>query len=159
MTHVELISSPLSPSYPASKRPVPRWLKWTAALTVCALIVVIGGILFAERLVKPVDYQLEALRARDIEKAYTAYTSREFRTKISPPQFHAFIERHPVFLDNHSACFTQRTFGREKGTIRGHLLSADYPRTPVEYEVIKEEGQWKILSLHLAGGEPFLRAD
>jgi hypothetical protein len=110
---------------------------------------VTAGILFTEHLVDVVDKQLESLRQDDVRKAYHAYTSKEFQNTTSLEQFRDFIQAYPVFLNNQSAHFTQRSIDNHIMTIKGNLTSQDHVSTPIEYKVIKEGDQWKILSIRL----------
>lgn len=128
---------------------MPLWFKLVGLLAVLALIGVTGGILFTESLVDTVDNQLEALRDHDIDKAYLTYTSREFKNTTSIEQFRDFLEAFPVFLENQSAHFTERSISHNIGTLKGTLTSSDHISTPIEYKVIKEDGRWKILSIRL----------
>ena len=77
-------SSDTSPSSSnVKKKPMPFWFKILALLAVLALVGVTAGILFTESWVDVVDHQLEALRQHDIDKAYYAYTSKDFQTSTS----------------------------------------------------------------------------
>lgn len=131
------------------KKPMPIWFKFLALLAVLALVGVTAGILFTESWVDVVDHQLEALRQHDIEKAYFAYTSKDFQAATSLDQFRNFIEAYPVFLNNQSAHFIQRSIEHNIGTLKGNLTSLDHVNTPIEYKLIKEDDKWKILSIRL----------
>ncbi len=142
-------SSARSDTQVVKKKPMPFWLKLASLLAVLALIGVTAGILFTESWVDVVDHQLEALRQNDIAKAYYAYTSKDFQSATSLDQFRHFIEAYPVFLNNQSAHFTQRSIDRNIGTLKGNLTSQDHVNTPIEYKLIKEDDKWKILSIRL----------
>jgi TolA-binding protein len=131
------------------KKPMPFWFKLIAFLAVLALMGVTAGILFTESWVDVVDHQLEALRQHDIAKAYNAYSSKDFKLATSLDQFHSFVETYPVFMNNQSAHFTQRSIDHNIGTLKGNLTSNDHVNTPIEYKLIKEGDKWKILSIHL----------
>jgi TolA-binding protein len=131
------------------KKPMPFWFKLIALLAVLALIGVTAGILFTESWVDVVDHQLDALRQHDISKAYYNYTSKDFQTATSLDQFRNFIESYPVFLNNQSAHFTQRSIEHNIGILKGALTSNDHVSTPIEYKLIKENDKWKILSIRL----------
>lgn len=135
--------------YPVKKRSMPLWFKLVGLLAVLALIGVTGGILFTETLVDTVENQLEALQDHDIDKAYLTYTSKEFQNTTSIEQFRDFVQAFPIFLENQSAHFTQRSISHNVGTLKGILTSSDHINTPIEYKVIKEDGRWKILSIRL----------
>jgi Domain of unknown function (DUF4864)/zinc-ribbon domain len=138
-----------SPESSVKKKPMPFWLKLLLLLAVLALIGVTAGILFTESWVDVVDHQLEALRDHDIPKAYSAYTSKDFQAATSLDQFRNFIEAYPVFQNNQSAHFTQRSIAHHIGTLKGNLTSNDHVKTPIEYKLIKEDDKWKILSIRL----------
>jgi len=149
-----LDSSTLIPSEPESpqtvkKKPMPVWLKIIAFLAVLALIGVTAGILFTESLVDVVEHQLGALRQQDISKAYYGYSSKDFQAATSFDQFRNFVEAYPVFLNNQSAHFSQRSMEHNIGTLKGNLTSHDHVNTPIEYKLIKDDGKWKILSIRL----------
>jgi hypothetical protein len=131
------------------KKPMPFWFKLIGLLAVLALIGVTAGILFTESWVDVVDHQLDALRQHDIAKAYNAYSSKDFKSTTSLDQFHSFVETYPVFMNNQSAHFTQRSIDHNIGTLKGNLTSNDHVNTPIEYKLIKEDDKWKILSIHL----------
>lgn len=131
------------------KKPMPIWFKIVAALAVLALIGVTAGILFTETLVDVVDNQLEALREQNIPKAYYNYTSKDFQAATSIDQFRNFVEAYPVFLNNQSAHFSQRSMEHNIGTLKGNITSQDRVNTPIEYKLIKDDGKWKILSIRL----------
>lgn len=131
------------------KKPMPFWFKLIALLAILALVGVTAGILFTESWVDVVDHQLEALRQQDIPKAYQAYTSKDFQAATSLDQFRNFIEAYPVFLNNQSAHFTQRSIEHNIGILKGNLTSNDHVITPIEYKLIKEDDKWKILSIRL----------
>lgn len=131
------------------KKPMPVWFKLLALLAVLSLFAVTAGILFTESWVDVVDHQLEALRQQDIEKAYSDYTSKDFQTATSLQQFRNFVEAYPVFLNNQSAHFIQRSIEHNIGTLKGHLTSNEHVNTPIEYKLIKEDNKWKILSIRL----------
>jgi hypothetical protein len=143
------ISPAISEPHIVKKKPMPFWFKLLALLAVLALIGVTAGILFTESWVDVVDHQLEALRQHDIAKGYYAYTSKDFQTATSLDQFSNFVEAYPVFLNNQSAHFTQRSINHNIGTLKGNLTSNDHINTPIEYKLIKEDDKWKILSIRL----------
>ena len=141
------ITQPEPPT--VKKKSMPIWFKIAAFLAVLALIGVTAGILFTETLVDVVDHQLEAFRKQDISKAYYNYTSKDFRAATSLDQFRNFVEAYPVFFNNQSAHFSQRSMEHNIGTLKGHITSQDHVNTPIEYKLIKDDGKWKILSIRL----------
>lgn len=148
-TDSKAINTATATTSTVKKKPMPIWFKLLALLAVLALVGVTAGILFTESWVDVVDHQLEALRQHDIEKAYFSYTSKDFQATTSLDQFRNFIEAYPVFLNNQSAHFIQRSIEHNIGTLKGNLTSNDHVNTPIEYKLIKEDDKWKILSMRL----------
>lgn len=151
-THLDpstVLQTPQPESPTIKKKSMPIWFKIAAFLAVLALIVVTAGILFTETLVDVVDHQLDAFRKQDISKAYYNYTSKDFRAATSLDQFRNFVEAYPVFFNNQSAHFSQRSMEHNIGTLKGHITSQDHVNTPIEYKLIKDDGKWKILSIRL----------
>ncbi len=143
------ISEPEQSSQMRSKRRMPLWFKILASLAFIALIGVTIGILFTESWVEVVDQQLATLRQGDISKAYYAFTSKDFQEATSLDQFNDFVKMYPIFLNNQSARFTQRSIEHDIGILKGTLTSHEHKSAPVEYQLIKEENKWKILSIRL----------
>lgn len=136
-----------APSEDVKKRPMPLWFKILLALAVLALIGVTAGILFTESLVDIVDNQLSLLRKSEIEEAYKNYTSHEFQQATSLDEFRDFVTTYPIFQENQSAHFTQRSMQNHIGRLKGNLTGPDHEKVPIEYRLVKEDGKWKILSI------------
>lgn len=139
-----------------NKRKMPFWFKCLIGLAVIALIGVTAGILLTEGLVDVVDKQLSALRQKNIEKAYEAYTSKEFQQATSFNQFRRFIESYPIFFHNQSAHFAQRSIKDHVAILKGNLVSDKHEEIPIEYHLVKEHRKWKILSMRLLAPEKIL---
>lgn len=147
---LDSLPPPEEPNTPiVKKKPMPFWFKLVALLAVLALIGVTAGILFTESWVDVVDHHLDALRKQNIEKSYSSYTSKDFQATTTLDQFRNFIDAYPVFLNNQSAHFSQRSIEHNIGTLKGNLTSNEHVNTPIEYKLIKEDGKWKILSIRL----------
>lgn len=144
-----LFQVPPKPTQIIQKKKMPLWFKLVTGIAVLALICVTAGILFTENWVDVVDHQLAALKEHDINKAYKTYTSKDFQAATSLDEFTHFVTSYPVFLTNHSSHFTVRTIEHNIGTLRGNIISTDHTSTPIEYKLIRENGKWKILSIHL----------
>ncbi len=107
-------------------------------------------------LINVIEAQLTALRSHDVSKAYYAYTSRDFQKSTSPSAFERFVQTHPVLSDNKVANFSNLAFKNEVGTFQGSLTAVNNQTIPVEYDLVYEDGKWRILSLQLLpeGGAP-----
>lgn len=131
------------------KDKMPFWYKLATFVAVIALIGVTAAILFTEKLIDVVDHQLKALKEQNIQKAYEDYTSKDFKATTSLNEFNRFIHTYPVFLNNQSSHFTQRFFKDHLVIIKGYLSSQEHEETPIEYRLIREDKNWKILSIRL----------
>lgn len=94
-----------------------------------------------------VNDQLSAIRSGDYAKAYS-YTSSEYQKKSSLNDFKKFIENSPALKKNERIFINNRKFTNENGFVKGTLTSKDGTSTPIEYELIKEHGEWKILEIN-----------
>lgn len=131
------------------KKKMPLWFKILFVLSIAALMGVTAGILFTESLVDVIDNQLKSLRKSNIEDAYYNYTSEEFQKATPLEEFNEFINDYPIFKNNESAHFTQRSLKNNLGILKGNITTLDHTKIPIEYRLIKEHGKWKILSIRL----------
>jgi len=92
--------------------------------------------------------QLSALRSGDSAKAYS-YTSKDFQKATSLEAFKTFVKGYPSLSQNESASFTTKQIENNLGTLKGSLKAKDGSVTPVEYQLVKEGSDWKILNLRL----------
>lgn len=129
------------------KRPMPWWFKVMAGLTVIALITVMGGILFTERWVEVIDDHLSELRQHQIDKAYYNHTSKDFQAVTPIESFVAFTNAHPILSNHVSAHFTERSINQNISTLSGKITALDHHSIPIEYRLIREDGEWRILSI------------
>jgi hypothetical protein len=115
---------------------------------VVAFILLMVAIVFfaTSGIVSTVKEQLSALRSGDIVAAYS-YTSQDFRAATSLDDFTSFIKEYPALNNNGDTTFTTREIKNGEGILKGTLTSKDGNKTAVEYHLIKEKGEWKILSI------------
>jgi hypothetical protein len=92
--------------------------------------------------------QLDAIRANDYAKAYS-YTTNEFQKATSLAQFTAFINAYPALKDNKDSTFTSRSIENGTGTLSGTVEAKDGSVTPIIYQLIKENGMWKIQNIEV----------
>lgn len=129
------------------KKPMPRWFKILSLLSFIALVLVMGGILFTERWVEVVDDHLADLKAHRVEEAYYQHTSRDFQSSTSLDSFKAFVEQHTILSNHLSTHFTERSINHNISTLSGKITAMDHQTLPIEYRLIREDGNWKILSI------------
>lgn len=96
-----------------------------------------------------IENQLAALREGDVDKAYFLYTSLEFKKTTSLKQFKQFIGSSRVFSENKSFHFNSVNFEKAIATFEGTLISKEGEALQTEYDLIQEDGKWKILGIQL----------
>ncbi len=96
--------------------------------------------------VEAVESQLAALRAGDVDKAYSL-TSKAFRQATSREQFAQFTSRYKVLSKNKEYSFTSRSVSGGVGKLEGTLTAQDGTVRPVRYQLVKEEGEWRVLHI------------
>ena len=99
--------------------------------------------------VKVVEEQLVYLRSGDLDAAY-GLTSGDFQKMTSLARFRQFVADYPSLAQNHQANFTSRKVENGIGYIEGSLTAVDGARTPVQYQLVKENSEWKILYIEMA---------
>lgn len=97
-------------------------------------------------LVNVVNQELNSLKAGDIQKAYS-YTSKDFQKATSLESFKQFIEHYPSLKNNKSYFFNERIIENNRGVLKGTLTANDGAQTPVEFQLIQEDGTWKIIGI------------
>jgi hypothetical protein len=94
--------------------------------------------------------QIEALKEGNIPKAYFAYTSNEFRTVTSLEDFKKFINSFSVFSKNKTIDLSRVNFEKNhQASYQGTLTSTNGETMNVVYEVVLENGDWKIMGIQL----------
>lgn len=141
---------------PASVAPVKKkmalWKKISIGVITFIVAVVALALWATSDLMPPIERQFDALKRGDMQAAY-AETATAFRDSVSLPQFEAFVKRYPSLSRNADHNFSERSVdangtGHVKGTLkddRGGVL-------PIEYQLVKENGQWKILGIKIPTG-------
>lgn len=87
--------------------------------------------------------QLGALRNQDYIKAYSL-TSKDFQKTTSLEDFKVFVDGNISLKENEDASFNSREASAGFGTLIGVLRARDGTATPVEYWLVKEDGEWRI---------------
>lgn len=98
-------------------------------------------------LINVIEAFLAALRSKETVKAYEL-TSKEFQYANSQNDFDLFFTKHPEFAQSQSSRFEKETFNNAIATFSGHLILADNKIMPVEFDLVQQDGQWKILHLY-----------
>ncbi len=125
------------------------WKKILLGAVLFVVLVIVLALLLTKGIVTAVEKQLTALKKADYYSAY-ALTSKDFKNSVSFEAFQDFVKRYPSLSRNKSHSFRERSIENNIGTLRGTLQSEDGATTPVEYKLVREDGEWKILSITLS---------
>ena len=128
---------------------MPKWLK-IVLIVFGALAVFVGliiGLAFwaTSGPVKAVDAELALLRGGKIEEAYKA-TAKDFQNSVTLDQFKSYLDSYPSFKNNQSASWSSREINNDQGKLDGELKAADGGVTPLQVILVKENGEWRVLS-------------
>ncbi len=120
------------------------WKKLLLGVVLFVVFVVVLVLILTKGITDVVNKQLVSLKKGDLYTAYSL-TSKDFKNSVSFESFKEFVERYPSLSKNKSHSFTERSIENNIGTLKGTLESEDGAITPVEFKLIKEEGEWKIV--------------
>jgi hypothetical protein len=129
----------------------PKMATWKKVLIGIAVFIV-GVIALAmwatSGIVKVAEDQLALMKAGDIAGAY-ALTSGTFKQATSLEVFTDFVNAYPVLAKNASVSFSERQIDGIQGYLYGSVTAEDGTTMIIEYELIKENGQWAIVGINL----------
>jgi hypothetical protein len=100
----------------------------------------------SEELLKVIEGQLDALKNHDIPKAYYSFTSAQFQEATPLADFEKFVESTPILTHRQAQSFSKLIFNNNIASFSGNLTD-DGIQYPVEYDLLEEEGKWKILQI------------
>lgn len=103
----------------------------------------------AEALLKPLNAQIESIRVGHIAEAYEKFFSKAFQQATSLSEFESFIKKYSVFHSNRLADFYKLSFNNNIALYNGRFTSQNGEEREVEYALVKENGEWKILKIQI----------
>lgn len=95
-----------------------------------------------------IQAQLQALQASDIATAYYRYASQDFQEHTSLEMYRAFLNSYAIFKDHDRIEFKNRSVENQIGKLTV-LLHKENAIIPVEYQLKREDGEWKVWSMRL----------
>lgn len=100
-------------------------------------------------IIEAVDGMMRAIRERDMSRAYFAFTSKEFRRVTSLSSFTQFVKGSPVLEKNKSLSTTKVLTYENHAVYYAVGIAQDGTVSPIKYDLIIENGNWKILGIQL----------
>lgn len=101
-----------------------------------------------------INRQLNEIKVNDLYSAYENYTSDEFRDSTAFESFAKFVDQNVIFSKNSSMEFLDLSFDNNTATLRVNLTADNNDRSEVEYDLIKEGDEWKILGIKILNPNP-----
>lgn len=126
-----------------------KWLKVLFGVLLGGIAAIILLLFASDNLTEVVSEQLESLKKHKPKDAYYAYTSKAFQESAPLERFLDFIDTFPAFIHHQSIRFIDRNAEGERGSLQALLFTAPGIEIPVHYQLVKEEGSWKIDSISL----------
>jgi hypothetical protein len=90
---------------------------------------------------------LDALKHQEYHTAYEQWTSENFKKNNTDKDLQFFVETNPDLVTSDSSTFERLIFNNNIATLSGSLILPNNKSMPVEFDLIEEEGKWKILHL------------
>ncbi|MEC7840187.1 MAG: DUF4864 domain-containing protein [Chlamydiota bacterium] len=106
-----------------------------------------------------VSNQLDNIKAKDLFSAYDEYSSSDFKKATPFENFARFIDQHKVFSENSSIEFKDLNFDNNIASLTSILTAKDGDKAVVEYDLVKEEGAWKILGVKIISHEKVIQEE
>ncbi len=135
-----------------------KWPKIVGGILAVIIMAIGLAFYFTAGMVGVVDKQLELLQRGDLKGAY-GLTSKDFQKTTSLEQFIAFVKQYPSLSQNQGHTFTTRTIENNIGTVKGTLTAKDGAVTPVEFQLVKEQGEWRILFMEVKSAGAGVKAE
>ena len=128
------------------------WKKVVIGIFVFIVGVIALALCTTSGLDEPVDRHFAALHNGDITAAYVELAIAT-RHDNSEADFKAMIDRNPALRHVTGHSFSSRSFNDGQGTLEGSLELEGGGRLPITVRLVKENGQWKILSYHVTAAK------
>ena len=122
------------------------------ALACVAVILAIGWVQ-TQAAVDVVETQAEAIRQGELEKAYGLFSS-EYRAGVSLPSFRRWLGRQAHLARNHGLSIWGRSVRGGGAILWGSLQDELGHSYSVRYELIRENGTWRVDGLQLQSVGP-----
>jgi hypothetical protein len=145
---------PVQPAAPAKKRLSGCAIAAiiTGAVALLGLIFVVGLWLLASSLtgdlVKATEDYLAVLKRGQTREAYEMAASG-LRKETSLTQFNKVVSQFPILSRHTSFKINTRNFENNMGAVTGELSDAAGNRAEIEFVLVKEQGVWRVLMLHV----------
>ncbi|WP_299472940.1 hypothetical protein [uncultured Roseibium sp.] len=119
----------------------------------CVVVLVVAVVFYlTSGITKVGDDFFAAVASGDIDEAY-GYLAKDFQAGTDMSQLVAFLASTNMD-DASETSWSNRSVTVSTGTLVGTLTSNDGRRIPIEVDLVKENGQWKIYAIHTEASGP-----
>jgi hypothetical protein len=129
-------------------------LKLIGAGAGCLLLVVGVGAFLLSRFyfymrgpTRMIDDHIDAINTGNYELAYTHF-SEDLKRDVSYQNFKEDLDGFSSMLPTRSSDFSKISVRDDRASVEGTLTGRDWAIFPVQYELIREKGVWKIVTYH-----------
>lgn len=140
------------PGLPKAKLGISRF-KLLGFILVLGAIILSWNPFSSQDLTKIVKEHLAAIQSNQISEAYYSYVSREFQIGTPLESFREFIKSNPIFSNTNTLHLEQQELKNGAVILKGTLASLD-SKTPIEYQLVKENDRWRIQNILIAEADP-----
>jgi hypothetical protein len=123
-------------------------------LSIALLLGALAGIWFYTTTKAPVDavtVQLAEIKSGQLDAAYGRF-SQSYQAMMSRSDFEQVVSAHATLRENASSSFwKKRSVQNNTAHLEGTITSSSNETENVTYELVKEDGSWKIQSIQFAG--------
>lgn len=130
------------------KKGIPMFLKVILGIFIFIVLIVAIALFATSGVVKPVEEHLALLQKGDVAAAYNS-ASQAFKNVLSLEEYKKFVSQFPFLSNNKSHNFSEREIKNNIGRVKGTITSVDGAVVPIIFSLVKENGQWKIISIDI----------
>lgn len=134
-------------------RRLKTWQKVMLGIAVFIVGVITLAMFATSGLDEPVKRHFTALHAGDVVGAY-AELSVAARQTTSLDAFKNMLANSPGLTHVTGESFSSRSYQNSQGHLEGMLELEGGGRIPIEVNLVKENGGWKILNYHVSAAKP-----
>jgi len=96
--------------------------------------------------------EMKDLKNNDYASAY-ALTSSEFQASTTLDQFKSFMAQYVPMVSNKSYNLNESSINNNVGDVKGKIVGLDGKNYNIEFQMVKENSDWKILNFHLTSDQ------
>lgn len=122
-----------------------KWLIGAFIVLVFIVVIVLIALQATKGLAKSANEFFTLIKEGKVDQAYNL-TAKEFQASTSLEVFTQFLEM-TTLKDFSKARWTTRSINNNLGKLIGSIHTREGGTVPVEIDLVKEEGKWKIISL------------